>query len=114
MTDIIDIETVLNQLNILKKEQKKTNDRIKAHIDFIKGYMIAEKKKRLKIGKYSLTLQDRVVLNYDTKLLRDYLQRGLIPDAIVKGRTEKQVLTITKQDDIELVGNKFVLKKKDG
>src|SRR4030042_2681795 len=112
MTDIIDIESILNQLDILKKEQKKTNDRIKAHNDFIKGYMTSENKKRLKVGKYSLVLQNRVVQNYDTELIREYIRQGYIPEGIVRGKTEKQVLIITKQDDIELVGNKFVMKKK--
>lgn len=112
--DMIELENSVEQLHKLKGQIALLRKLADSESELIKAYLKLIRKKSLKIKGFSLVLASKKISQYDTRKIQSYLAEGKIPSDIVKSKSVKEFLTITATDDIQLVGNKFVIgKEKD-
>jgi hypothetical protein len=105
----LDIEKKAKEIIKLRTERKKMQTKINGLVSEITTYMNSKEKRILKAGSYSLEIATRIRRDFDFKALDDLQAKGLISEKVMKKYTYDRLL-ITTGKDIELKGNRFILK----
>lgn len=108
----IEIEAKTKKLyairNKIKEEQEKANSIKKQIVD----WMNKHQKRIVKVGEYSVEIKHIEKLFADFKLIQKYIDSKLLPEDTLRKQVFES-LYIVAQQDIQLVGNKFIIKGKN-
>ena len=71
------------------------------------------KKRQIKLNDYSVELKVRKTRQFNREKIFDMVLHGQLPKDILLQETETVQLFVNSSKDIELVGNKFIIKRKN-
>lgn len=112
MMDVVDFEKKVERIYNLRVQKTKISLDIKKDVTLVLKYLGDINKKKYTTDKYSIEINQTKRNRVDIDAIKSAIEKGLLPETVLT--TEKQVsLFIRSKDAIQLIGNKFVFKKRD-
>lgn len=105
--NLIDLEKKCKIIIELREKRNKIQQEINKNVKEVLTIMNNEKKKNMKVGKYSLEIKKMIRRRFDFDLLDNLQKKGIIPENAMK-KEEYERLLITTSKKIKLVDGKFV------
>ena len=105
----IEIEKKVNRIYKARQIVEKKNKQIAGLRQDVLKYMIDNEKRILKVGDYAIEVKYRDKNFADYKLIKLYIEKGVLPEETLK-TSKITTLNITTKADFKLEGNKFIRK----
>jgi hypothetical protein len=107
----IEIEAKTKKLYAIRNKIKEDQEKANALKKEIVAWMNKNNKRIVKVGEYSVEIKHIEKLFADFKLIQKYIDSKLLPEDTLRKQVFES-LYIVAQQDIQLVGNKFIIKGK--
>jgi len=109
-----DIEKKAREIIKFRYERLVLQEKINALVQELMVELNSREKNRLKIGKYSFEIVNRIRRNIDFDLLDNMVMKGIIPEKAFKKIPYKRLIISSSAQDVSgkkmvLKGNKFVM-----
>jgi hypothetical protein len=108
----IEIEAKTKKLYAIRNKIKEDQEKANALKKEIVAWMNKNNKRIVKVGEYSVEIKHIEKLFADFKLIQKYIDSKLLPEDTLRKQVFES-LYIVAQQDIQLVGNKFIIKGKN-
>lgn len=107
--DKVQVEDIIDRIYKTRVQIRKLKESVRDDSKLVREYLDSIKKRKLSIGDYSVEMIPMTDKKVDFKILEGLITRGVISGQIID-KNKREVIYIKTKKDIELKGNKFIIK----